>query len=235
MEESILKWLEFGDSLQKLDVYNKKFRARWFKIFYNISKNMQFTKYLYYLFIVIFFAQIIGINISNYEVENDKILNIIKHLEKILLFEKIIDNEKTHNLILIISMSFFVFSILLLFINIILLFAGKSINSLSKIYSFIVLLYMYYLSCPIFHIFFVTVLIQIKDKFANNDVIDYVKFIFSFLFSVILIFNLIIISFYMDDINTINEFNYKSKINNRYTTIIIIIKLIYFLLNQLTL
>ena len=233
MEESLLKWLEFGDSLQKLDVYNKKFRARWFKIFYNISKNMQFSEYLYYLFMVVFFAQIIEINIGNYEIGNDKVLKISKYLEKILLFEKIINSEKTHNLILIISMSFFIFSILLEFLNIIFLFAGKSINVLSKIYSFIVVLYAYYLSGPIFHIFFVTVLIQLKEKFANCDIIDYVKFIFCFLFTIILIFNVIIISFYMDDINTINECNHKSKINNRYTTLIMIIKLIYFFLDQL--
>ena len=145
MEESILKWLEFGDSIQMLDVYNKKFRANWFKILYNISKNMYFSKYLYYILIIIFFAQIIALNIGRTATENDKILELMKYLEKVLLFEKAINNDKTHTIVLIASMCFFAFSLLIEFLSIILLFAGKSINIISKLFSFLVLLYMYYL------------------------------------------------------------------------------------------
>ena len=233
MEESILRWLEFGDSIQKLDVYNKKFRARCFKIFYNISKNLYFSKYLYYLFIIIFFAQIIEINIGKTNTENDNLLEIFKYLEKIILFEKAIDSNKTHNIVLIVTMSFFVISVLLEFLNIILLFAGKTINVISKIYSFITLLYIYYLFGPFFHIFFIPVLVHIKEKFADMSIIDYVKFIFCFIFTVVMIFNLILVSFYIDDINTIHEYNHKSKINNRYTTIIIVIKILYLILDQI--
>ena len=233
MEESILRWLEFGDSIQKLDVYNKKFRARCFKIFYNISKNLYFSKYLYYLFIIIFFAQIIEINIGKTNTENDNLLEIFKYLEKIILFEKAIDSNKTHNIVLIVTMSFFVISVLIEFLNIILLFAGKTINVISKIYSFITLLYIYYLFGPFFHIFFIPVLMHIKEKFDDMSIIDYVKFIFCFIFTVVMIFNLILVSFYIDDINTIHEYNHKSKINNRYTTIIIVIKILYLILDQI--
>ena len=83
MEENILKWLEFGDSIQMLDIYNKKFRSVWFKIFYNISKNTYFSKYLYYLLIIIFFAQIIEINIGRTETDNDKILFALMKWNKI--------------------------------------------------------------------------------------------------------------------------------------------------------
>ena len=235
MEENILRWLEFGDSIQMLDIYNKKFRSAWFKIFYNISKNLYFSKYLFYLLVIIFFAQIIEINIGRTETDNDKILKIIKYLEKILVPEKVIDNDKNHNLVLIITICFFAFSLLIEFINIIFLFKfnRKGLNVLSKLYSFLVLLYIYYLFGPSLHIFFAPIFVHIKEKFSNVDIKEYIKFIFCFIFIIVLIIALIINSFYLDDINTINEYKYKCKINNRYTTIIIIIKMIYFFLDQI--
>ena len=235
MEENILKWLEFGDSVQILDIYNKKLRSAWFKIFYNISKNLYFSKYLFYLLVIIFFAQIIEINIGRTETDNDKILKIIKYLETILVPEKVIDNEKNHNLVLTITICFFAFTWLIEFINIIFLFkfTRKGLNALSKLYSFLLLLYIYYLFGPSLHIFFAPIFVHIKDKFLNMDIKEYIKFIFCFIFIIVLIIALIINSFYFDDINTINEYKHKCKINNRYTTIIIIIKMIYFFLDQI--
>ena len=87
MEQSILNWLEVGDAIQKLDVYNNRLRANWFKILYNISKNMYFSEYFHYVLIIIFFAQIWELNISDIKVENDRLLEIIKFLEPILLVE----------------------------------------------------------------------------------------------------------------------------------------------------
>ena len=233
MEENILRWLEFGDSIQKLDAYNKKFRVRCFKIFYNISKNMYFSEYLYYFFIIVFFAQIIEINIGRTNTENDKLLEIFKYLKKILLFEKAIDSYETHRKILAVSMSFFTFSLVIEILNIILLLAGKTINIISKLNAFITLLYIYYLFGPFFHVFFILIIVHIKEKFVDTTTTEYIRFILCFLFIFLLISNLILVSFYIDDINTINEYNHKSKINNRYTTLIIVIKILYFILDQI--
>ena len=105
MEESILNWLEVGDAIQKSDVYNNRFRANWFKIFYNISKNMYFSEYFHYVLIIIFFLQIWELNISDINLENDRLLKIINFLQPILLVQKVVSVDDF--VILIIAFFFF--------------------------------------------------------------------------------------------------------------------------------
>ena len=99
MEESILKWLEVSDTIQKLDVYNNKLRLNWFKLFYNISKNMYFSEYLHYILIIVFFAQIWELNIVDIKIEKDRLLEILNYLKPIFLFEKVITSEKTFQIL----------------------------------------------------------------------------------------------------------------------------------------
>ena len=116
MEESILNWLEVSDTIQKLDVYNNKFRLNWFKLFYNISKNMYFSEYLHYILIIVFFAQIWELNIVDIKIENDRILEIFNYLKPILLFEKVVNSEKSYELLLIVLILFFLVSTILFII-----------------------------------------------------------------------------------------------------------------------
>ena len=37
IEQNILKWLELGDSIQKVDIYNKKFNLLIYKVNYILS------------------------------------------------------------------------------------------------------------------------------------------------------------------------------------------------------
>ena len=229
MEEYILNWLEVGDTIQKLDVYNNKLRTNYFRIFYNISKNMYFSEYLHYLLIIIFFAQIWELNIAGIDVENDGLLEIINYIQPIILFEKVIKTEKTFEILLIISNFFFLISTILLIINIILLLNGLYLNMLLKIFSFIDLLFVYYLSGPLLHIF-IFPFFEFKDSISGKNYFLLIMAIVGLIFSLSMIVNIILTSLYMTDINTLNGKNYKSKINNRYMTIIIIIKIIYFFL-----
>ena len=232
MEESILKWLEVGDSLQKLDVYNNKFRTNAFKIFYNISKNMYFSPFLHYILIIIFFAQIMTLNIAGINTENDKILNIIKNIEKILLFEKTIVDAETYEILLISVIVFFIVSLIVEIVNFALLIYGITLNFSLKILSFIQLVYIYYLTGPILQILIYPLLIP-KGAYSIEGYFLKTVFFLGLIFAVVMILNVILISFYMNDINTINGRDYKSKLNDRYMTIIIIVKLIYFILEQL--
>ena len=232
MEESLLKWLEVGDSIQKIDVYNKKFRTAWFKIFYNISKSMYFSEYLYQILILIFFGQIFGLNITKTNTENDKLLEIIEYLNEVLLFQKSINSDKAHNTVLIIAFSFFALSLILEIISTILIITNTISKLFLKIYSFITLIYLYYLNGPLIQIFIYPMAVT-KDKISNNNFIVLAVYIFGSIFTLIMVLNIILLSFYIDDINSLNKHNYKSKINNRYTTIIIVIKMIYFVLDLL--
>ena len=229
MEDCILNWLEVGDTIQKLDVYNNKLRTNFFKIFYNISKNMYFSEYLHYLLIIIFFAHIWELNIADINVENDRLLQIINYLQPIFLFEKMIKSEKTYEILILISNFFFLISTILLIINVISLLNGIYLNVFLKIFSFVDLLFIYYFSGPFLHIFTFQ-LFELKGAVSAKNYFLLVMFILGLIFSIIMNINIILTSLYMSDINTINGMNYKSKINDRYMTIIIVIKIIYFIL-----
>ena len=232
MEENILKWLEVGDSIQKLDVYSNKFRMTGFKIFYNISKNMYFSKYLHYLLIIIFFAQIWELNISGTNLENDGVLKIIDFFKPILLFEKMIDGEESYEILLIIAIIFFLLVVILSSINMIAITKNLIFDTLLKILGFIQLITVYYLSGPLLHIYVFPLFIP-NEAISVKNLFLFVVFILGLIFCVSMILNVLMISFYMNDINTISENNYKSKINDRYMTLILIIKLIYFIFESL--
>ena len=228
MEENILKWIEVGDAIQKVDVFTNKFRLTSFKIFYNISKNMYFSEYLHYLLILLFFAQIWELNISGTNIENDRILKTIDFLKPILLFEKFINRIKTYEKVITIAVIFFLIIIIISVINILLLIYDKINNTLLKILGVIQLLSVYYFCGPFFHIYIFPLFTTIESISTKNYFI-LIIFILGFIFCIFMIINVIIISFYMNDINTIDGINYKSKINNRYMTSIITIKFIYFI------
>ena len=232
MEESILNWLEVGDSVQKLDVYNNKFKTTAFKIFYNISKHMYFSPFLHYFLIIVFFLQIFVLNISGTNIEKDKLLDIFKYLEKVLLFEKSIDNEKQYKIIIIITIIFFLTTFIYEIIIFSLLIAGITLNYFIKLLSFYQLLYIYYLTGPMVQIL-IYPLVASKGSFTSDNFSLLIAYILCLIIAVIIIINVILISFYMTDINNINGMDYKSKINDRYMTIIINIKVIYFIIEQI--
>ena len=231
MEESILKWLEVSDTIQKLDVYNNRFRLNWFKLFYNISKNMYFSEYLHYILIIVFFAQIWELNIVDIKIEKDRLLEILNYLKPIFLFEKVITSDKTFQILLIVLILFFLACVIILIIIIIALLNGIYFNILTKIFSFLDLIYIYYLSGPFLHVCTFPLFMP-KGTILANNYFMLIIFILGLIFCVAMIFNVILTSIYMNDINTISGMNYKSKINDRYMTIVIVIKLIYFILEQ---
>ena len=230
MEENILNWLEVGDAIQKLDVYNKKFRTAFFKICYNTSRNLYFSFYFQIFLIIVFFAQIFELNLTKTNTENDKILSILSSIKQILLFEKIVDNDETYRITLISCISFYIFALVVETAVIILLLVGKHSFILIKLYGFIALMFFYYLNSPYLEIFLYP-FINIKGGFSLDDITKFVTYIFNLIFAFFMLVNLILISFYIDDINVINKPNYKSKINDRYTTIILILKMIYSVLD----
>ena len=239
IEQNLLKWLEVGDSIQKMDIYSKTFRLNFFKFFHSISKNMNFSELFHDILVIIFFAQIWEINISELNIDNDKFLQIVKNIKNILIFQKIIEDKTTYIIMMIISIAVFLISIILLNIHLILLIHNKTIKSLVKVLSFLTLIYIYYLNGPMFQVFIYPLICpKGVHKYLNeschiNNILLTTNFIFCLIFFLVMFLGIIIFSLYINDINTINGPSIKSKINNKYTTLIVIIKIIYFILEFL--
>ena len=65
IEDKIIEWLELGDSIQKIDIYNKQYTHILFQGYYLLSQFGQFPEYFYFLNIFLFFAQIWELNLLN--------------------------------------------------------------------------------------------------------------------------------------------------------------------------
>ena len=242
IENNIVKWLELGDSIQKLEIYNKGFSAFIFYMYYLLSKHVHFSEYFHIFLMFLFFAQIWELNIVKVNTEGDKFLEIVKYLEKIFLFQKMISDGKTLKLILNLSLIIYFSLFLITIINMILLYMEIKYKVVIAICSFFNLLFIYYINAPLIQIFFYPLLFYNKkyidfNYFQNNNSLFLVTIIFSLIFMFLIIFYVTFASLYISDIGCINNYNEKSKINSSYITLIIIIKIIFvgleFLINYL--
>ena len=239
IEQNILQWLELGDTIQKIDVYNKKYTLFLFKINYLLSKHMNFSQYFHIVIIILFFGQIWELNLSKTEVEDDAILEIIKYLEKIFLFNKIINNNITFIRLFIIAIVFCLLLALFEIINFTLISFKKNYTFLLYINSILIILMFYYINGPLIQILLNIFLcengnhIYINAKCSMDNYYFLSSIIICIIFITIIFIRIIIISLYINDMGTLNGSNANSKINCKYTTLISIIKIIYFIMDYL--
>ena len=118
IEQNIIELLELGDTIQKLDLFNKR-NVSFYKMNYLLSLYSHFPEIFYFFLVLIFFLQIIELNIAKMEIGEDGILNIIKYTENIFLFHKFIKDDISYIIILIITMIIFLASIIISYISMI--------------------------------------------------------------------------------------------------------------------
>ena len=239
IEQNILKWLELGDAIQKIDVYNKKYTLFIFKVNYLLSKHLNFSIYYHIIIILLFFGQIWELNLASIETKSDHILEIIKNFEKLFLFQKLVKDFTSYKIIINIAFILCLLFILLLTINCILI-SFEIINSiLLAINSILNILIVYYVNGPFFEILLYIFIcddkqqIYFKIKCSAENYSYFFYIIINIIFCVYIIISVIFSSLYINDIGCINGSNVKSKINCSYTTIMVIIKLIYIVLEFL--
>ncbi len=237
IEQNILKWLELGDSIQKIDVYNRKYSLFIFKLNYLLSKHIHLSRYFYIIIILLFFAQIWELNVEIIDTQGDDIIQILNYLQKIFLFQKIIDNRTNYELLENISISFLFIFLFISILNLIIISFNKNITFFIFINSILNIILVYYINGPMIQIFLFSNLCFNKKHLFNgkscgvNNIVFDIKIIVCFIFSIIIILFVVYISFYINDIGCINGSNAKSRINCNYTTIIVIIKLFFFFLD----
>ena len=238
IEENILNWLELGDAIQKLDVYNRKYTLFIFKINYLLSKHINFSIYFHVIIILLFFGQIWELNLASTETGNDTILGIIKEFKEIFLFQSLIHNFSSYKNILNLALSFCIISLILIVLNSILIAFKKTFRFLLAINSFLNMIVVNYANGPLFQILLYIFICQnnehifLKTKCnANNYYLSLIAL--CILFGVLLVMSVITVSLYINDIGCINGSNVTNRINCNYMVIIIIIKLVFFVMEYL--
>ena len=152
IEQNILKLLQLGDSIQKIDVYNKKYIHFIFNLNYILSKQIQFSIYFHIIIIILFFGQIWELNLQKVEIKGDDILEIKNYLEKIFIFNKIINSIISYKIITrVVFISCFLL-LCIVILNAILLITNKEIKFLIALNSLINIIICYYLNGPLLQI-----------------------------------------------------------------------------------
>ena len=96
IEERILEWIDLGDSIQIIDIYQKKKLLYFFKYYYLLLKHGIVSEIADIIFQCIFFLQIISLSAVNIQPNDDVILKILKYLEQIIIPHKILSNKKLY-------------------------------------------------------------------------------------------------------------------------------------------
>ena len=237
IEQNIIEWLELGDSIQKLDLYSKK-TIPFFIMNYLLSQFSHFSEIFYFFVYLLFFAQILELNIVKIDTNGDGILKILKYLENIFLFHKIIKNNNiTYIVLLVVILLIYFVSILLSIISKNIYINKKRKNRfLITTNSIINILNVYYINGPAFQILLYKFFCHDGSKIYLCPIKHLWEIIlksFILLYIILIILIVYVSTLFINDIGSITGTDVRSKINNNYTSIIIMIKFFYFILYYL--
>ena len=210
IEDKIIEWIELGDSIQKIDIYNKHYTHILFQGYYLLSQFGQFPEYFYLLNIFLFFVQIWELNLLKIDVENEGILEILKYLENVFLFHTLVRDSKTFSILLAFTVSIYILYILLLIINIILIKKKIKIIFFISLNSFLNILIMYFINGPSLYILLSSVLCYENNSiflcsFKSASFI--ILFILDVIYAIFMVSSLFFSSLYFNNIGKINGSN----------------------------
>ena len=237
IESNVIEWLDFGDSIQNIDVYSRKKLISLFRFFRLLVKNKSFPIIIEVIFILIFFVQLWTMSIMNVSSEGDIILVILNYLKKVTVFFEIITNSWNYKIIFYIVFGFIMIDIILM---IIILFAKNKVNLSFLVYivNFLNLIINYYLLGPSIEVSLTSVWCENKihkylqvECFKNKMHLTFT--ILSILMLLLYIFVSFIYSFYCNEIELImtsTKGNKIIRIDCNYETFCLISKIISFAL-----
>ena len=209
IESNIIDLAELQEIIPKIEIYNKPKIHKIFLFFYLINKYKPNQRYLFYIIKLLYFMQIIkhlllGLSESSF----DFFLKIINYFKYILFPHEFIDSKNTFYLLLIIS-----YLIIIIFVSLsIYLFLTMKNNpnkKIIKIISFLSLLILNYISCPLINILCLCFVFKNNKHIYTNHEFFSKNFIFIVIFSSFCLFILLILmlslSFFLNEIGKMNR------------------------------
>ena len=221
IEERIIEWLDLGDSIQIIDIYQKKKLLKFFKFYHLLVKHGIVSEVPDIIFQIIFFLQIINLSSVNIDSENDIILEILKYIEVVVIPYKMIKDAKTFLIISIIVWSINLIHLILTIVVFILLRKRVIVKILFFFISIINFIIYYYLIGPIIYLALSATLctngihefLQLK---CYSDTTHIIFTILNFIFGLYSLFIIETFSLYYNQIGTIYGPNVKSRVNCDY-------------------
>ena len=231
IESNIIEWLDFGESIQKIDVYSKINILNIFRLYRELLKN-KFPILLDILLMILSFSQILCLTSFFVSKEGEIIIEIFNYLKNVFILSNIINNKNFVTFFSIMSLMIFVDIILTLII----FFSSKNIklDIFTYIVNLINILIFYYLLGPAIEIFLTSFLCSSdKAEYLRENCFSKSKHIIYIIFSILVCFFYIIAAvFYSLFFNEIGSIETKSgkltRINVNYELFFILGKCIIF-------
>ena len=153
IEERIIEWLDLGDSVQKIDLYERPKLIKYFQYHHLLLKHGINSESLDIVFQLMFFLQLISLSMINIDKKDDLILEVFKYFEKVILpYKYISDTNNLYTIFSIVIWSIIFVHFILTLISVIFLYRKNTLKILFYFLSFLNCLIFYYLICPILHI-----------------------------------------------------------------------------------
>ena len=221
IEERILEWLDLGDSVQIIDIYQKKKIMKFFKFYHLLVKHGIVSEVPDIFFQFIFFLQIINLSAVNIEPKNDITLVILKYIEGVIIPHKLITDSKTFFIFSIIVWVISLIHIILTIVVFILLQKRVIVKILIFFISVINFIIYYYLIGSIIYLALSGTLCtngihEILEVKCYSDSTHLSLTILNFIFGLYSLFIMETFSLYYNQIGTIYRPNVKSRVNCDY-------------------
>ena len=224
IESEILKYIDLGDNLQKLYIYNKKTRLKFFKLLIEILNNKIKNIIITLILKVIFFLQIMNlslINMNEETIKNDSLFKLLKNVYKIFYISNNISNRKNYIYINHYCIAFcLIIIILLIYIYIMVNYYNtKYINFSTKFLNLLNLILQDYALCQLINIFLLSSKCKNKKHIYLNEkcfsnLTHILFFVISTFFLIFIIFYSFIITFFLNEIGLLKIENSLVRINN---------------------
>ena len=234
IESNIIEWLDFGESIQKIDSYSKTSMLYIFRFYRELLKN-KFPVLLDIILIIVSFFQLLCLTSYFAYKEGDFILEVLNYLNIFFIISNEINNINYIKFYIIINLTI----IIDIFFMLIILFTSKKmkLNILAKIINLINIIIFYYLLFPAMEIYSISFLCQNgKNVYMQlncfSTKIRIINIIFSILVCLLYIFIAVAYSIFFKEIGLIskNKNEKITRINSNYELLFILGKIIIFIL-----
>ena len=237
IESNIIEWLDFGESVQKIEAYSRKHLLKIFRLFRELLKN-RLSLIFDIIFIIIYFIQLYCLTIFFVNYKNDILLEILNYLQSVFVLSNLFDNNNNAFIIVFNIVNVILYLDIFFMIFISLTTKKHNFNLFAYIVNLINMIIFYYFIGPLIDISFKAFLcenglhkiIQVK---CYKNIKHIICLICSILLFILYIFIATLYSIFFNRIGAITP-NIKEtmiRIDSKYELFILFLKIIIFCFN----
>ena len=104
IESNIINWIDFGDSMQLLEVYTKKKLIKFFNLMKVLISYKDFSIFFFIIMKFFFFVQVMMLTIVNIDKNtDDNSIKILQYISKVIFIQEIVTDKQSYEIALILN------------------------------------------------------------------------------------------------------------------------------------